>query len=86
LLLARPGVREQVFTPRLKCSDLAELNALLERRCVEIAQRIAHPEQRERTRWAAVDDVKGLRKALRERLGWTSDTEQRGLFRLRFAL
>jgi transposase len=44
-------VREQVFTPRLKCADLAELNALLERRCVEIAQRLAHPEQRERSRW-----------------------------------
>jgi transposase len=48
-------VREQVFTPRLKCADLAELNALLERRCVEIAQRIAHPEQRERTRWAVFE-------------------------------
>ncbi len=48
-------VREQVFTPRLKCADLAELNALLERRCVEIAQRITHPEQRERTRWAVYE-------------------------------
>ena len=48
-------VREQVFTPRLKCADLTELNALLERRCVQIAQRIAHPEQRERTRWAVFD-------------------------------
>ena len=48
-------VREQVFTPRLNCADLAELNALLERRCVEIAQRIIHPEQRERTRWAVFE-------------------------------
>jgi hypothetical protein len=48
-------VREQVFTPRLKCADLAELNALLERRCVEIAQRIVHPEQRERSRWAVFE-------------------------------
>jgi hypothetical protein len=48
-------VREQVFTPRLKCADLAELNTLLERRCVEIAQRITHPEQRERTRWAVFE-------------------------------
>ena len=48
-------VREQVFTPRLKCADLAELNALLARRCVEIAQRITHPEQRERTRWAVFE-------------------------------
>ena len=44
-------VREQVFTPRLKCADLVELNALLERRCVEIARQVAHPEQREHTRW-----------------------------------
>ena len=42
-------------TQRLKCADLTELNALLERRCVQIAQRIAHPEQRERTRWAVFD-------------------------------
>jgi hypothetical protein len=44
-------VRENIFTPRLRCADLAELNALLERRCVQLAQTIAHPEQRERTRW-----------------------------------
>jgi transposase len=44
-------VREQVFTPRLKCADLVELNALVERRCREIAERLPHPEQRERTRW-----------------------------------
>ena len=44
-------VRENIFTPRLRCTDLAELNALLARRCVQLAQAIAHPEQRERTRW-----------------------------------
>ena len=44
-------VRENIFTPRLRCKDLAELNALLARRCVELAQALAHPEQRERTRW-----------------------------------
>jgi len=48
-------VREQVFTPRLKCADLIELNAVLARRCREIAQRLAHPEQRERTRWAVYE-------------------------------
>jgi transposase len=48
-------VREQVFTPRLKCANLNELNAVLERRCIEIAQRLAHPEQRERTRWAVYE-------------------------------
>ena len=44
-------VRENIFTPRLRCKDLAELNALLQRRCVQLAQAIPHPEQRQRTRW-----------------------------------
>jgi transposase len=44
-------VRENIFTPRLRCADLAELNALLTRRCVELARAIPHPERRERTRW-----------------------------------
>src|SRR5712672_1674863 len=44
-------VRENIFTPRLRCADLAELNALLARRCIQLAQAIAHPDQRERTRW-----------------------------------
>ena len=44
-------VRENIFTPRLSCQDLAELNELLARRCVQLAQTIPHPEQRERTRW-----------------------------------
>jgi transposase len=48
-------VREQVFAPRLKCANLAELNALLQRRCVEIARGLPHPEQREHTRWAVFE-------------------------------
>jgi transposase len=44
-------VRENIFTPRLRCKDLAELNELLERRCLQVAQTTMHPEQRERTRW-----------------------------------
>ena len=36
-------VRENIFTPRLRCTDLAELNALLTRRCVQMAQAIAAP-------------------------------------------
>ena len=44
-------VRENIFTPRLRCKNLAELNDLLERRCVQLAQTTMHPEQRERTRW-----------------------------------
>lgn len=44
-------VRENIFTPRLRCRDLAELNQLLARRCVQLSQSMAHPEQRERSRW-----------------------------------
>jgi transposase len=44
-------VRENIFTPRLRCTDLAELNELLARRCVQMAQTTMHPEQSERTRW-----------------------------------
>jgi hypothetical protein len=49
-------VRENVFTPRLRCKDLAELNDLLERRCVQIAQSIRHPEQRDKTRWQVFEE------------------------------
>ena len=44
-------MRENIFTPRLRCADLAELNALSGAALRPIAQTIAHPEQRERTRW-----------------------------------
>jgi hypothetical protein len=48
-------VRENIFTPRLRCKDLAELNALLARRCVQLAEAIPHPEQRGRTRWGVFE-------------------------------
>lgn len=41
------NVREWLFTPRLAFADFAELNAWLERRCDELAQRF-HPEQGDR--------------------------------------
>jgi len=50
-------VRETLFTPRLRCKDLAELNALLARKCVEIAKRIRHPEQTEKTRWEVFEEA-----------------------------
>ena len=49
-------VRENVFTPRLRCRDLGELNQLLEARCVQIAQSIPHPEQRDKTRWQVFEE------------------------------
>jgi hypothetical protein len=50
-------VRETLFTPRIRCQDLAELNALLARKCVEIAKRIRHPEQTEKTRWEVFEET-----------------------------
>lgn len=41
------NVREWLFTPRLTFADFTELNAWLEQRCRELAQRF-HPEQSER--------------------------------------
>src|ERR1700687_2026041 len=38
-------VRERFFTPRLRCADLAELNAHLAGRCLQLARERNHPEQ-----------------------------------------
>jgi transposase len=38
-------VRERIFTPRLKCASLPELNELLARKCWELAAKLPHPEQ-----------------------------------------
>jgi len=45
------NVREWLFTPKPRFQSLADLNAWLERRCREIAQGAAHPEQPENTCW-----------------------------------
>lgn len=39
------NVREWLFTPKLRCKDLAELNAHLAARCVQLARERNHPEQ-----------------------------------------
>ena len=41
-------IREWLFVPRLRCTDLAELNRWLEARCHELGRR-PHPQQRERS-------------------------------------
>jgi transposase len=43
------NVREWLFTPKLRFADLAELNAYLEARCLQLARERRHPEQQERT-------------------------------------
>ena len=47
----RSGVRERIFTPRLRVGSLDELNALLMDRCVSHARAHRHPEQTDRTIW-----------------------------------
>ena len=42
------NVREWLFTPKLRGADLAELNAHLAARCVQLAQERKHPEYPER--------------------------------------
>jgi transposase len=42
------NVREWLFTPKLRCADLAELNAHLTERCMQLARERTHPEQTER--------------------------------------
>jgi transposase len=42
------NVREWLFTPKLRCADLAELNAHLAARCAQLARERNHPEFLER--------------------------------------
>ena len=39
------NVREWLFTPKVRCADLAELNAHLAARCLQLARERHHPEQ-----------------------------------------
>ncbi len=42
------NVREWLFTPKVRCADLAELNAHLAARCLQLARERHHPEQTSR--------------------------------------
>ena len=42
------NVREWLFTPKLRCTDLAELNTHLAARCLQLARERSHPEHGER--------------------------------------
>ena len=42
------NVREWLFTPKLRCADLAELNVHLAARCTQLARERHHPEQTSR--------------------------------------
>src|SRR5471032_535159 len=43
------NVREWLFTPKVHCTDLAELNAHLAARCLQLARERHHPEQTARS-------------------------------------
>jgi len=42
------NVREWLFTPKVRCADLAELNDYLASRCLQLARERNHPERRDR--------------------------------------
>ncbi|MEI6720689.1 MAG: IS21 family transposase [Betaproteobacteria bacterium] len=42
------NVREWLFTPKVRCADLAELNTHLAARCLQLARERDHPQQSER--------------------------------------
>lgn len=58
------NVREWLFRPLPKFENLAELNAWLKAKCIEIAQSRAHPEQRSRTVWEVFQEERGSLLAL----------------------
>jgi hypothetical protein len=45
------NLRDQMFRPKPRVKSLAELNAWLEDQCIAYAQRIPHPEFKDRTIW-----------------------------------
>src|SRR6202795_1587038 len=55
------NLRDQMFRPKPRVKSLAELNAWLEDQCIAYAQRIRHPEFKDRTIWEVFEeDAAGL--------------------------
>jgi transposase len=57
------NVREWVFTPKLHCTDLGELNAHLAARCLQLARERTHPEQLERKIIEVWDEERAVLRA-----------------------
>jgi len=58
------NVREWLFTPKLRCTDLAELNVHLAARCMQLARERAHPEQLERKIVEVWDEERAALRAM----------------------
>jgi transposase len=58
------NVREWLFTPKLRCADLAELNAHLAARCAQLARERNHPEQPERKVAEVWDEERAVLRAM----------------------
>jgi transposase len=58
------NVREWLFTPKLRCADLNELNAHLAARCMELARERHHPEQLERKILKVWDEERAALRAM----------------------
>ena len=58
------NVREWLFTPKLRCKDLAELNAHLAERCLQLARERNHPEQTHRKIIEVWDEERATLRAM----------------------
>ena len=59
------NLRDQMFRPKPRVKSLAELNAWLEDQCIAYAQRIRHPEFKDRTIWEVFEDERASLMQLR---------------------
>jgi transposase len=58
------NVREWLFTPKVRCADLAELNAHLAARCAQLARERNHPEFSERQIIEIWDEERAVLRAM----------------------
>jgi len=59
------NLRDQMFRPKPRVKSLAELNAWLEDQCIAYAQRIKHPEFKDRTIWDVFQEERASLMELR---------------------
>jgi hypothetical protein len=59
------NLRDQMFLPKPRVKSLAELNAWLEDQCIAYAQRIRHPEFKDRTIWEVFEEERASLMQLR---------------------
>src|SRR5258708_18958193 len=58
------NLRDQMFRPKPRGKSLTKLNAGLEHQCIAYAQRTRHPEVKDRTIWAVIQDERASRMDL----------------------